>query len=66
MSKSSASESVKVVVRCRPLNSKERQDGRLKIVEVRAKREDAARDMMLILALMLTRSSRRWTEKQVK
>jgi hypothetical protein len=34
MSKTSASECVKVVLRCRPLNSKEREDGREKIVEM--------------------------------
>jgi kinesin family protein 3/17 len=30
----SSSESIKVVVRCRPLNSREKEDGRLKIVEM--------------------------------
>ena len=30
----SSSESIKVVVRCRPLNSREKEDGRLKIVDM--------------------------------
>jgi hypothetical protein len=55
MAPSGNSEAVKVVVRCRPLNSKEKQDGRLKIVEV--SEEDAAQRhvdaSMLKLALTL-------------
>ena len=39
-------ETVKVVVRCRPLNSKEQQDGRSQIVEMDEKRGTVALNSM--------------------